>query len=85
MVGEEISKDYILENPELSIVIFAKNEYKNHSYTVTVSRDRTEEEQAAFEEQQRIEAEKKAKEEEERIMVIDMAIIQYMMITQQEQ
>ncbi len=66
MIGEKISKDYTLINPELSIVIFAKNEYKEHSYTVTVSRDRTEEEQAVFEEQQRLEAEKKAKEEEER-------------------
>lgn len=62
----EISKDYSLEQPELSIVISAKNEYKSNSYNVKVSRNRTEEEQAAYEEEQRIEAEKKAKEEEEK-------------------
>ena len=72
MIGEEISKDYTLINPELSIIIVAKNEYKEHSYTVTVSRDRTDEEQAAFEEQQKLEAERKAKEEEERrLQIID--------------
>ena len=62
----EISKDYTLENPELLIVISAKNEYKSSSYNVNISRNRTEEEQAAYEEEQRIEAEKKAKEEEEK-------------------
>ena len=62
----EISKDYTLENPELLIVISAKNEYKSSSYNVKISRNRTEEEQAAYEEEQRIEAEKKAKEEEEK-------------------
>lgn len=69
IIDWEISRDFTLENPELSIVIFAKNEYKDHSYTVTVSRDMTEEEieQARIQEEQRIAAEKTAKEEQERL------------------
>lgn len=76
IINWKISKELILETPNLEINISAKNEYKSNSHTIKINRNLTEEEaeQARIEEEKRIAEEKAAQEEAERLEAEQKAI-----------